>query len=948
MTEFVVDRDLFFWGQESDYSGVRKIAERVKDDVNLVLGTRPKEMRQGESVSCVLLYGTIGKDDRLAELEASGRMDLSEVKGKWEAYLFQIVEAPLPNIGMALVIAGSDKRGTIYGLLHFSELMGVSPLAWWNHAWPVKKERVVLGDVVNFISKEPSVRYRGFFINDEWPAFGNWATKRFGGVNAKCYEQIFELLLRLKGNYLWPAMWDSNFNLDGPGLLSAEIADEYGIVMSTSHHEPCMRSGQEYSLLRGPESPYGDAWDFNANPEGITRFWRDGLLRNKAFENVITMGMRGENDTAIMQNATLEENIDMLKRVIKAQNQLIRETVNEDISKVPRQIVLFTEVEEFFYGSKTVKGLMGDPELDGVTLMLSDNNHGSTRTLPSEQMRTHNGGFGMYYHMDMHGGAHSFQWIGSTYLPKVWEQMSAAYDFGVREIWVTNIGDIGTQEFGLSFFLDLAYDVEKWGGRDAGITKIYAREWIRKQFGGIFVECDLELMEDVLWDYTGLLARRKHETMNDKVYHPVHYGEAQEVLDRSERILNACADLKLRCPKEHMAAFLSLLYYPACGTANLMKLWILAGRNQLYAYQNRVEANDLAKELPEMEAFDEALIQEYMNVDEGCFDGFGLGEHIGFTTWCDEDNKYPIRVTVRPSNLSRMIVCRTEDDRYLTGDQWRDRPQDWKDFMRPDVNEIFFDVARASKEPIHFRIETQCPWISFSKTEGVVEGTERIAVRIDRTKLLGLAKGIFTVENLGHAKARIVLWAYQPTGEETKNCFLEHEGCVAMEASHYQRKQDNVDGGFEVLTPYGRTGSAIKAFPVTTDFSEKKDRPFVEYDFAVEKAGTYDLTLYLAATTPVTYEAVQYVGFAINDGEIKIENTVEEPERQFFLSPQWTKEAYANIKLHHAKVKCAEGKNTLRFYAMSPAIILERIVLRREDVPVKESYLGPRESYYCR
>ena len=883
MSTFTVSRKMAVWGYQGDYSGVGKIAEIIRKDIKLVFGSEPAKYKPGKKAEHVLLFGTAGKDPRLDELEKKGLIDLSAVRGRWDSYLFQLVDHPYPEIGKAVVIAGSNKRGTIYGLFHFSELIGVSPLVWWNHVWPEKKESVVFTDNVNLVSREPSVKYRGFFINDEWPAFGTWAAKHFGGVNARCYEKIFELLLRLKGNYLWPAMWDSNFSLDGPGLLSARLADEYGIVMSTSHHEPCMRSGQEYGMVRGADSPYGDAWDFIANPDGITNFWRDGLIRNRDFENVITMGMRGENDTAIMQNASLEENIEMLRNVLRTQNRLIRETVNEDLSVVPRQIVLFTEVEEFFYGNKDVKGLMGDPELDGVTLMLSDNNFGSTRTLPSEEMRGHNGGFGMYYHMDMHGGAHSFQWIGSTYLPKVWEQMTSAYDFGVREIWVTNIGDIGTQEFGLSFFLDLAYDVDKWGSRDAGVTKKYTEEWVAKQFGGIFEDNDLAVIESILWDYTSLLARRKHEVMNDKVYHPVHYGEAQEVLDRGEKILKECAKLKEKCPDEHLAAFISLVYYPACGTANLMKLWITAGRNQLYALQNRVNANELAARLPEIEAFDEALVNEYMSVDGGYFDGFGLGEHIGFTTWNDEDCKYPVRVTVRPSNLSRMIVCRVDDDQYLTGDTWRDRPQVWEDFMRPDVEEISFDIARASRDPIRFRIDTQCPWISFSSTEGVAEASERITVKIDRSKISGVAEGRFTVENIGHARAEIILKAYRPDGNEPGGCFMEHEGCIAIEAEHFQRRKDTSMGGFAVLRPYGRTGSAVKVFPVTADFLEKEDRPFVEYLFTVEKGGNYELTFYLSATTPVVYERIQYIGYSVNNDEIRIENTVDEPDRQFFL-----------------------------------------------------------------
>ena len=486
MSKISFDNRLMFTYESKSFPGVNKVASLVRQDLYLVTGFRAGEYTRGSKCRNLIIFGTVDRSDYLKELEDNGLIDLEEVRGKWEVYSFQVIDRPMDGVDHAVVIAGSDKRGTIYGLFHLSELLGVSPLVNWNHVLPRKKKNVSLTDKANMVSKEPSVKYRGFFINDEWPAFGNWATEHFGGINAECYERAFELLLRLKGNYLWPAMWNSNFSMDGPGLESARLADEFGVVMSTSHHEPCMRSGEEYRLLRGKDSIYGDAWDFISNREGITRFWRDGLLRNKSFENVITLGMRGERDSLILsKDATLQENIDLIRDVVKTQNDLIKETIDEDISKVPRQIVLFNEVEEFFYGDKDTPGFMNDPELENVTLMLSDNNVGYTRTLPSKEMLYHKGGFGMYYHMDMHGGPFSYKWIGSTYLPRVWEQMTAAYEFGVRQIWVTNVGDIGTQELGLSFFLDLAYDVEKWGGTDAAITEKYMSEWSHFEAGAV-------------------------------------------------------------------------------------------------------------------------------------------------------------------------------------------------------------------------------------------------------------------------------------------------------------------------------------------------------------------------------------------------------------------------------------------------------------------------------
>ncbi len=945
MKQFIVDADLLFYEEESTLPGVKKVADYVRKDIELITGALPQTYYEGTAKN-IIIYGTVGHSTILAGLASEGHINLAEIEGKREVYSVKLLNHPAKGIENALIIAGSDKRGTIYGLFHLSELLGVSPLVNWNHVWPKKQKQIILSETIEGVSKEPSVKYRGFFINDEWPAFGNWAKTHFGDANALCYEKVFELLLRLKGNYLWPAMWNSNFNLDGPGLKSAELADELGVVMSTSHHEPCMRSGAEYGLVRGKDSIYKDAWDFIANPDGITQFWRDGLIRNREFENVITMGMRGENDTAIMEKATLAENIQLLKNVLVCQNQLIKETINEDLDKVPRQIVLFTEVEEFFYGNAQVPGLINDPELDGITLMLSDNNVGATRTLPTEKMRSHKGGYGMYYHMDMHGGPYSFQWIGSTYLPKVWEQMTCAYEYGVQEIWVTNIGDIGTQEMGLSFFLDLAYDIDKWGGQDANITKQYLTEWTKKNLGNLFTEAEQADVNKILWAYTELLAKRKHEIMNDTIYHPVHFGEADDILEISQNILDTCKQLHDSCKPENMAAYLSLVHYPACGTANLMKMWILTGKNHLYAKQNRISANLLAEEINKCFMTDYELTDEYHAVDDGFFYGFGLSEHIGFTNWNDEDNKYPIRHYVHPANESRMIVSRVNDTRYMTGLAWTSAPQTWLDGLRPDVGFIEFDIACASHKPVEYRIDSDCPFISFSSTEGVVTVSERIRLKIHRELITGHAIGHFTITHIGYGVAKVTVEACNRPDNLPPCTFLETDNYIAINAEHYKEKKDMAKGAFHTLTPYGRTGSAIKVYPVTADFYEENERPYVMYEFMAQQDGEYNIEFFLSATTPVVYERIHYIGYSINLEQPTLLNTVKQPERQFFQSAQWSHEAHDNIKKAEAVVKCKKGINKLYFYGVSPTIILERIVLHPVNTKLLPSYLGPKESYF--
>ncbi len=931
------------------YPGVNRVASMVRDDLYLVTGFHAGEYSKDDKCRNLVIFGTVDRSDYLARLEERGIIDLSPIRGKWEVYSFQVIDAPLEGVDHALVIAGSDKRGTIYGLFHLSELLGVSPLVNWNHVRPRKKKNASLTDDVNLISREPSVRYRGFFINDEWPAFGNWAEKHFGGINAKCYERIFELLLRLKGNYLWPAMWHSNFSMDGPGLESARLADEYGVVMSTSHHEPCMRSGEEYSLLRGRNSIYGDAWSFIDNREGILRFWRDGLLRNKPFENVITLGMRGERDSAILgRDASVKDNIDLLRDVLRTQNSLIRETLSGDLSQIPRQIVLFSEVEEFFYGDEETEGLMNDPELEGVTLMLSDNNCGYTRTLPTEEMRDHPGGFGMYYHMDMHGGPLSFQWIGATYLPRVWEQMTQAYDYGVRQIWVVNIGDIGTQELGLSYFLDLAYDIDRWGGEDASVTETYMREWTKKQFPSLTASAQDKVCS-LIWDYTGLLEKRKHEIMNAHVYHPLHFDEAENVLSVSEAIFRESEKLKKKIPDEDLSAFVSLLYYPACGTANLMKMWILTGRNHLYAAQNRIEANSLSGQIEACIQADRALIDEYEAVDGGYYEGFGRSEHVGFVNWNDEDNRFPVTHIVHPANYPRMLVARKDDEHYMTGLYWCDHPQTWREFLRPDTDTIEFDIMNASDQPFQWRIETDCAWMHFSRTSGTCRIRERITLSIERAALRGPVKGVFTVEQTGITQwidvGKATVTVETAPDESLPGCFMEHEGIICMEAAHFADKKDVKRGAFKVLRPYGRSGSAIKVFPSTADFVNAKERPRVSYHFSAEERGEYRLIFDLAPTTPTGFDPVQYLCFSVNRDRPVSLNTVLDPDRPFYGSAQWIREARDNVKKAETLVTLKKGKNTLHFYGMSPSIVLERIVLVRKDAGLPASYLGPKESY---
>ncbi|MBQ0000558.1 MAG: glycosyl hydrolase 115 family protein [Clostridiales bacterium] len=444
-------------------SGIHKIWKKVEKDIYNVTKAVCEEKEMGTKAEQAILIATIGCGE-LPEIMMEKVPEMRSLAGKWECYGFYVVDQPMEGIEKGLLILGSDKLGTIYGMFHLSELMGVSAWEYWGDVKPPQYDCVALEDgVVNGCSKEPSVKYRGFFINDEWPCFGTWATTHFGDVNAKAYEHIFEYLLRMKGNYMWPAMWASTFMTDGPGLANMELATEYGIYIGMSHHEPCMRSGEEYSRVRGKDSIYGDAWNYLTNEEGIKRFWVDGLKRAKGQTIFPTVGMRGEADSKLMGDASVAKNAEVLKRIIRDQRQLLREEIDPDLKNVPQLFAIYKEVEDYYYGAEEGEGVRGFEELEDVTLLFCEDNFGNMRALPQGEERKHPGGFGMYYHFDYHGSPISYEWVTSTPISKVWEQLTEAYEYGVRNLWIVNVGDVKFNEYPLGYFMELAYDFDRWG-----------------------------------------------------------------------------------------------------------------------------------------------------------------------------------------------------------------------------------------------------------------------------------------------------------------------------------------------------------------------------------------------------------------------------------------------------------------------------------------------------
>ncbi len=446
-----------------DHEGVHLVAKDLQKDFKKVTGNEPKISSEEINGEYPVIIGTIGKSKLIDELISSAKLDVSEIEGKWENFLIEVVENPSPGVEKALVITGSDKRGTIFGMYDLSEKMGVSPWHWWADV-PVKKVEQLYVKTGSYSSGTPKVKYRGIFINDEEPGLGNWAREKFGGINSKMYEQVFKLILRLKGNYLWPAMWGKAFNEDDP--KNPVLADKYGIVMGTSHHEPMVRAQKEWGTHR---ENYGNGeWDYQTNAEGLRDFWKDGFERNQDFENLVTIGMRGDGDEPMTEGTAIE----LLETIVKDQREIIADVTGKPASETPQVWALYKEVQDYYDQGMRVP--------DDVTLLLADDNWGNIRKLPDPADKPREGGYGIYYHFDYVGGPRNYKWLNTTQIERVWEQMNLAYQYDATELWVVNVGDLKPMEFPISFFLDFAWDP---GAIDANELEDYSENWAKKQFG---------------------------------------------------------------------------------------------------------------------------------------------------------------------------------------------------------------------------------------------------------------------------------------------------------------------------------------------------------------------------------------------------------------------------------------------------------------------------------
>ncbi|GGT01832.1 glycosyl hydrolase 115 family protein [Nonomuraea spiralis] len=962
----------------ADHEGVVRVADDLRDDIERVTGVRPalatdRPPRQDE----VVLVGTIGRSPLIDGLIRAGKLDVSGIAGKWETSLEQVVQNPLPGVRRAFVIAGSDQRGTIYGAYDVSREIGVSPWYWWDDV-PARHRDALHVLPGRHTQGTPKVRYRGFFINDENPNLGTWAPKFFGpgkaagypgGFNGQFYAKVFEVMLRLKANYLWPAVWGRAFAEDDPD--NHRIASRYGVVMGTSHEAPMMRGIEEWNrhavaavrdadgnIVTPGHDPYGGTgeWSFRRNGEAIKKYWAEGIrrMREQGFEGVVTLGMRGNGDVSLPDG----DGIELMRSILAAQREILAKESGEALESIPQVQTLYKEVQRYWD-----EGLRPP---DDVTVVFSDDNWGNMRKLPDQSLPERAGGYGMYYHFDYVGGGRNYKWADTINLAGTWEQLDLAYRYGVDRLWVVNVGDMKNEELPLQFFLDYAWDpgrlpIERLGD--------WERAYAAQNFGP---EQAAEIAA-ILHDYGTLQARRKPELLNRRItvdpadptkvtyddrdtpFSLTSYQEMDRVTAEWRRLAERADRVRAALPAAYGDAYFELVDYQVQATANLYALRAAQFTNLLYARQGRAAANDLADLAQRRFDDDQALNARYGAIAGGKWKDFQLQPKIGYgdverygpnAPWQqpEKDNValpdafYPPLVRAGVPEGADMGVA-------IDGsDQWW--PQAREEAVLPAFSPYqtypgqYIEVFNRGGTPFDYTITAARPWLSVSPSAGRVGKQVRAAVRVDFARApKGRTEVPVTVTGPGGARVTVKAVVDNPAGPVKG--FVEAGGQVTIDAAHYGRAV----GAWRTIPDLGRSSDGVTPLQVTAPrVTPGGGSPRLEYTMTVFTPGEVKVSALLSPRNNVLPSDGLSYAVSIDDQPPQTVNvTAVTGANDTTMNRQWERNTSNNVnETTTVHTITAPGPHVLKFWMVDPTVVLQRLVV--DTGGRLPSYLGPPES----
>ncbi|EMD97923.1 glycoside hydrolase family 115 protein [Bipolaris maydis ATCC 48331] len=894
-----------------DFEGIRIAATTLAQDIARVTGGEAPTITSEQSPSpCVIIVGSIQRSKHIQRLALNGSIDITIVKSKWETWCTALVHKPWDGCANALVICGSDKRGTIFGIYTLSEQIGVSPWYWWADA-PVKKSSSLYALDVRTIQGPPSVKYRGIFINDEAPALSAWVHEKYGPkYNSEFYKRVFELLLRLKANFLWPAMWfgyphpGNSFFMDDP--LNQELADKYGIVVSTSHHEPMQRAMNEWF-----DVPYNEpeqSWNWIRNKDKITKYFAEGAQRASNFESVITIGMRGDGD----REMGVENPQEVLKEVVSTQRNIINDVYGKE-DAVPQVMALYKEVQEYYENGLEIPE---DPR--------------------------------------------SYKWLNSNSLAKVWHQLDQAHRRGADQIWIFNVGDIKPLEVPLSFVMSLGWDTH---AMTLGDLPAFLESFTSRTFGSEIASPASKL----LIKYDKLIALRKHEHIEPETFSLINYSEANSILSSWEALVNDAEALSARLRTATRPSFFQLILHPIKASYTYVALQICRGKNALYAKQRRNSANHFFNRSISLFKDDFQLSQEYHTMLNGKWNHIMRQPHLGYReTWhapsrdmisglclvqaSQESNPIVghIGIAVEGTEGVRPGLCNEESDRthpsrrdlvsgvtLLTMDPYGPQSRAFELYLRGPKRLTWQVESPVDWMPVHARgildptSEGQDPLIQ------VTVNWKLVPKDFNDEVLLVLRSDLGDYEHI-HVPLKYRSIPPQFVGH------VEADQVISIPATHFANK--NAIGCWK--HPHlGREESGAVSFRMQPNSGLQSCEllyPFYTFTSTTKAS----LHLYFTLTLDVNPTSPALYGISLDGKDIEMHKLVQQPQKAGELPPGWLESVMDCVWIRKHQVDLGDaGMHTLKILLQDENMALEKIVIDLGGA--RESYLGPPESFYA-
>ena len=919
----------------NDFKVCQIAADCLADDIKRVCGIKPAIVHNITGLGgSVIFVGTLGHSAAVDAFVSSGKLNVSDIAGQWETFALQVVDRPAAAVDSALVITGSDRRGTAFGVFHLSKQMGVSPWYFWADV-PTAKHDTITFTTPRQQQGPPSVKYRGIFINDEDWGLQPWAAKTYspedGDLGPKAHKQIFELLLRLKANYIWPGMHPSTraFNYFQDNKV---VADDYAIVMGSSHCEPMLRNNvDEWHRWQPADGSERREWNWCGNEEQITEYWRQRVRENAAYENIYTVGMRGVHDGRMpCKGASNREKAQKLQdEVIPAQRQLLAEYVNPDPAKVPQLFCPYKEVLDLYN--------IGVQLPEDVTIVWPDDNHGYIRRLSNTAERSRSGNSGIYYHISYWGSPHDYLWLCSTPPSLVWEELSKAYAYGADRIWVINVGDIKPAEIVTNFAMRMGWNIDRWNSEN---LNQYLTDWADETFGPEYSKDIAAIMNE----YYQLAQSRKPEHMGfgtiypttpnaEPGFSPIHHGDqTQQRIDRYLQIESKAKTILAQLPLAYKDAFYELVYYPVRGASLMNQKFLYAQKSRLYAQQGRTSANDYAAKA--LAAYDAIITEtEYYN-----------------NTLCDAKWKYmmtwnprklpafdkPEVANVEPSNVASMgvIVEGQTDVATQTPGPTNSLPE----FNTAVDSKYFIDIFNKGDTSFDWSAATSAPWINITQTSGTVDLQQRIWVSVNPDKIpSGNINATVTITALD----QIIPVNISVTNlrSHSKIDFTQVNGVVNIEAENFTSQSNSKTAKWTVIPQLGCSGSSMMVIPVTTasyDTESLDKSPALEYAVWLDESGQVPVAVYCLPTHAITNEHGLRYAISFDDAA---------PQIVDFDTKEWSAPWKINV-LRGSSISSSThtieftGKHILKIRMVDPGVVIDRIVIGNDPA----GYVGGDET----